>query len=246
MAVSTSLVSCYFEAGDSGKWARMARVLRFTAAHQCPGWTCTIERLPIPITRAGRIAAHENNSVKLAYWNRAVQSAREGDRLLMLDADTMILRPLDDLWLTAFDLAYTVKDSKPAFNAGVFALHVHDGTRAFMNTWVTHNDRLLEETPTKMSWQLRYGGVNQASLASVLPQAESEFGLSVSALPCHEWNCEDVSWASFGPATRIVHIKGDLRRMLFYGPIYRKPDLSPLSEIWRSLERDALRTVEAR
>jgi hypothetical protein len=215
----------------------MARVLAHTAAVHCPGWDRRIERYTPPIrvrTVTGK-QAHIDNAQKHAYWAAAVDEAPDGTPMLLMDADTMILRPLDQVWSYDFDLAYTVRTFEIPFNAGVVFLRVSAGTREFMRRWRDGALELLHARDTDSRQRLRrYIGVAQASFVALLKDPR----ITLGTLPCHEWNCEDSSWPSFDPAvTRIVHLKGRLRRALF-PPYHRQPSapadphLRPLFHLW--------------
>jgi hypothetical protein len=236
-----SLVACYFDGMDGATiWPRLARVLAYTASQHCPGWDVQIQATtPAPLKSALGIISHVHNTQKMEHWYEAVQRAPDGARLLLIDADTMILRSLDDVWTGEFfDYAYTTKKSKYPFNSGVVFLRVSDRTRAFMKTWRDENVRMLGDRVHHQVWRRKYGGINQAALGFAL-ESSLTAGLTVRQLPCLEWNCEDNSWPSFDPAvTRIVHLKSALRRAaLSIGP--NLPVHRPLVTRWRRLEREA-------
>lgn len=238
------LIACHFDEGRDALWSRFARVLERTAAMHCPAWS--VEIAQIPANRVQRkpelwqtamgVPTFVRNTHKLAYWNARVQAAAEGEHLLLIDVDTMILRPLDDVWSRPFDLAYTVKRAQFPLNGGVIFLRVSDRVKRFVGAWVDENARLLTDTNKRKPWQVKYGGINQAALGHMLEQIDVT-GVQVAALPCQEWNCEDSSWSAFDPAvTRIVHLKSLLRRACVYA-LDQTPDLKPLSDRWRALDR---------
>lgn len=231
------LESCYFEMGDlPGRWTRLARVLAASAAVHCPAWHVRVEALdsrPDPALIGTQ--AHIRNTHKLGWWHARVMEATDGDRLLLIDADTVILRPLEDVWALDFDLAYTTKRGGLfPFNAGVIFLRVSDPVRAFMSAWLAENARLMATAQDRHLWVRRYGGVNQAALGHVLDQRPRN--LQLRELPCAEWNCEDDSWPRFDPAvTRILHVKSALRRACL-SVLDETPALAPMSQTWRAYE----------
>jgi hypothetical protein len=234
-------VSLWF--GDNPQFERMARVLEFTARRHCPGWSIEVQRIAPAMPRFSPlgIASHALNTQKMDAWRDVIASAPDGDRILLIDSDTVILRSLDSAWDDEFDLAYTVKDSNRfPFNSGVVFLRAGPGARAFADAWQKENVRLLETPKEHVKWRSRYGGCNQAALGAMLEGGVvSRLGLRVVKLPCLEWNCEDSSWAGFDPArTRIVHLKSGLRRAVFaLGPMNAR--LARLAHIWKALEREA-------
>jgi hypothetical protein len=233
------LISKWF--GDNPQFARMARVLEFTGRRHCPDWSIEVERIvPAPRHSPLGIPSHAHNTMKMDVWTMAIAASEDGDRVLLIDSDTMILRPLDDVWAQDFDLAYTVKlTERFPFNSGVVFLRVGPAVRRFADAWQQENARLLDHPQEHQRWRAKFGGINQAALGAMLTQGlVAELGLRIVQLPCREWNCEDTSWGAFTPTTRIVHLKSALRRAIFgLGPT--QPRLRPLVGLWRQLEREA-------
>lgn len=239
------LASCYFEVAAGGKWGRLARVLETSAREHLPGWQLTVERLPLVVAADD---ANERtaiaNSAKLAWWVDQVLAACDGDELLLIDADTLILRPLDDIWRQAFDVAYTVKPAglRFPFNAGVVFLRVSPAVRAFAAAWLGVNDRMLADRRLHEQYKYRYGGINQAALGYLLKHEPP--AVDLRALACLEWNCEDETAPAFDPTlTRILHIKGPLRLACFHR-FARTPDLAELVRRWLDVERRAVATQD--
>ena len=230
----------YFDASPRGTWSRLVGVLRRSIERHCAGWDPDIETTP-PATlysSSGR-QGDVHNTRKLNAWAAAVQDAANGDRILLLDADTLILRSLDDVWDRPFDLAYTTRpaESRYPFNGGVVFLRVSPATKAFVARWQEENLTMLTDAAHHRVWSPAFGGINQSALGMLLTQ--KAHGLSIARLPCLEWNCEDECWANFSPdRTRIVHYKGGLQRALFNRqPV--EPSMEPLIALWLDQERDA-------
>jgi len=222
-------------------YGRLAAVLAHTAAIHCPAWQRTIERIT-PVTLARHPSASEShftNTQKLEAWYQAALAAPDGACLLLLDADTFITRPIDDVWDLDFDVAYTVKPSKFPHNAGVVFVRVSPQSRAFLETWRNENLRMFREVAHHQEWRRKYGGINQASLGYVLESSAAD-AIKILRLPCTEWNCEDTSWDRFDPTvTRIVHVKSALRRAVFrMGATPAR--LRPLARLWTQLEKAAV------
>lgn len=163
----------------------------------------------------------------------------DGERVLLIDGDMMILHPLDDVWRSPFDLAYTIRErgSKP-LNGGVVFLRISNRTRSFMTQWWRENLRFLGNKAEHAEWRRRYAGINQASFGYVIEKLDH--GCQLLKLSCKEWNCENTCWKEFNAKTRIVHIKSKLRRALF-GSGRPERSFQKIMEIWRLMERRALR-----
>lgn len=233
------LEACYFDEDGSirgGRWARMAAVLERTAAEHCAGWTRKIDRLgPARLGVAG-VPGHKANTHKLRHWVRIISAAPDHDQILLIDADTMILRPLEDVWRWEFDLAFTEKTHVFPFNLGVLFVRVNAKTRQFFGQWLEENERLFhagEDGARK--WRRQYGGINQSAFGRLRERGALE-GLTVLPLACAEWNCEESAWETAGHDARILHIKGALRRAIF-GEQLAPAWLSPLVQRWRAADR---------
>jgi hypothetical protein len=234
------LVSCWFGGGGAGdQWPRMARVLAASATAHCPGWSIEVRSI-VPGKVSGAItSSYAANTQKLDYWVSVVAAAPDGAEIVLLDADTMVMGPLDAVWDRIFDLAYTRRAPSHPFpiNAGVIFVRANARSRAFLTRWRDENRRMLTDHQRHHTWRKQYGGINQAALGCVL-QAGGH-AAELLELPCNVWNCEDSTWASFSDATRIVHLKSDLRRALFLGAS-GTPCLVRIAQIWRDWERRAI------
>jgi hypothetical protein len=235
------LAAAYFGTGQAGdQYGRLARVLEHTAAVHCPDWTIRVERLTAPpvYTSALGVNSHVTNSQKLEWWRGVVAAAEDGDRVLLIDADMMITRPLEDVWTRPFDLAYTIREAgRLPLNGGVVFLRVSPATRRFVDRWFDRNQRFLASAIEHRQWRTKYAGINQAAFGYML-ERDRDPAVTLARLTCHEWNSENTTWAKFDPAvTRIVHLKSGLRRALFGMPA--KPEHKRLIAIWHSLEAEA-------
>lgn len=241
------LFSCYFDGKDgSTQWPRLARVLAYTAAGHCANWERSIVAIsPDRVDRVHRSAtrSHVHNTQKLDVWAARVRDAADGQALLLIDADTVILRPLDDVWDRPFDLAYTVRAGcRFPFNCGVMFLRASDVTRRLMDAWADENRRQIADEGRHKNWTRRFGGINQAAFGALLA-TDASADVQLLELPCAEWNCEDHSWPSFNPAlTRILHVKSALRRAVF--GMSGEQALRDLRRLWRDLEREAVHEGE--
>jgi hypothetical protein len=211
------LEACYFGDHGSDVWRRMAAVLEATALEQCKGWQVNVRRVePERRVSALGVDSHARNTEKMDEWHRIVMGSADGDRVLLIDTDTFIVKPLDDVWSLEFDLAYTTKPSRFPFNSGVVFLRISDRVRGFVEDWRNENIRMLGDRRYHVPWRAKYGGINQAALGAILDR-NGLHGLDVRQLPCAEWNCEDSSWWSTGPEkARIVHVKSALRKAIFH------------------------------
>jgi len=244
------LESPYFGA-EGSMYARMARVLDYTARRHCPGWAVNVRQTePEPVIGERRRALLIVNTQKLGLWCRTILEAPVGDRICLIDSDTFLVNGFDGVWDQDFDIAITVRDFVIPINTGVIFVRVTPQTKAFMQRWHDVNAAMYADIPFHTQWAEKYGGMTQASLGSILESGDH--GLNVLNLPCREWNCEDSSWGEFDPAvTRVLHVKSGLRRLIFTGdvgsphhpgwlqhPGWTNEDLAPLARHWLALEQE--------
>jgi hypothetical protein len=235
------LAAAYFGSGHAGdQYGRLARVLDYTARLHCPDWTIRVERLKAPpsFSSALGVASHVTNSQKLEWWRSVVVDAEDGDRVLLIDADMMITRPLEDVWRIPFDLAYTYRqEGRLPLNGGVVFVRVSPAARRFVDRWFAMNQRFLANANEHRHWRTKYAGINQAAFGYML-ERERDPAVTIAKLTCHEWNAENTAWAKFDPnVTRIVHLKSGLRRALFGMPA--RPEHKRLITLWHALEAQA-------
>jgi hypothetical protein len=235
------LVSCYYDADGRREWVRMARVLELTAGQHCATWHRSVDVLsPAARASATGIDVHLANTHKLEAWRDQVHRAVDGERLLLIDADTVILRSLDDIWSAPFDMAFATKRHMFPFNLGVIFVRVSGAVRRLFDAWVAENAYLLArfDPNFQRQWRSKYGGINQAAFGR-LQERDELADVAMHHLNCREWNCEESAWERFDPrVTRILHVKSALRRQVFNRePVSRS--LRGLVDLWRELDQRA-------
>lgn len=229
------------------RYERMAKVLGYSASVHCSDYETTIEQIHPPTTKRDGNTRGRNglatNTDKLNAWNRVVENCNDGDKLVLLDADMMIVAPIDDVWDFAFDVALTNKrTSRLPFNGGAVYLRINDKSRHFMRLWRDVNERLYNDPKAHAPWRKKYGGMNQASLGYLKDTDRIPEDLRLKWLPCWTWNCcDDAMWRCPKDA-RIIHIKSGLRRSVFrrkgkHSMRYLHTEMSRLIEQWYAYER---------
>lgn len=217
-------------------------MLAHSAAEHCSGWDLNISTLAPSQTLRSALGnqSHVHNTQKLEHWADRIAAADDGDRLLLIDSDTLILRSLDDVWDLPFDLAFTVRPDECLlpFNGGVMFARVTAAVREFFERWRAENMKMLGDRDYHDVWRKRFGGINQAAFGSVMNQPITD--IDVLPLPCAEWNCEDFTWKDFSDSTRILHVKGALRRRIFGRRVDADPEIEQLARVWLQAEACAV------
>lgn len=225
-------------------------MLAFSARKNCPGWRVEVNKIGpaihAPAARGGNQASYSYNTFKLNWWNEQVQGAADGDRLLICDADLMVLGQLDPVWDYGFDVAYTVKRgiTRLPLNAGVIFLRVNDRSRAWFRAWLHWNMKLLGNAVLHTHYWKTYAGMNQAALGALLENGGEKLARQLE-LRCEEWNCESATWDTYRAEAppRIVHVKGVMRRALM-DPSHYRVNSTPrgqIAAVWWDLEREAMK-----
>jgi hypothetical protein len=254
------IVVRYFDASPTGKWSRMVRVLASSVLRHATDWALDVQTMPPSDLYSPRgVQGEVHNTRKLDAWTEAVAAATDGSCLLLIDADTLLVRDIDGIWDEPFDLAYTTKPKghRFPFNGGVIFLRVSDRTRGFFRKWQQANALFMRDQEQYNVWRGAHGGINQSALGMLLspnqppkldPFKNATDGLTIRRLPCLEWNCEDEHWDRFDPSvTRIVHVKGALNRAMFPrpdAPVAVTPGMRVLMKIWREAEEESESTPE--
>ena len=221
---------------------KLAAVLRYTAKLFNPGWTVDVRKLqPTRLQSKSGSQSFADNHYKLAEWERVVREAPDGERLLLVDADTFVTGALDSLWDLDFSVAYTYRRSVERFplNGGVVAVRVGAEARRFFAAWLAKDEALFYDEAAHEPLRRKYGGMNQSSLGALLDAGE----FALLPIPCEVWNCEDTSWSVFDPErTKLVHVKSALRLAVF--DIAINDAVRRLAKLWKKYAKDAATHIE--
>lgn len=156
-----------------------------------------------------------DNLRKLELWKERVDEGAEGEELVLIDADTLVLRDLRDAFDVDFDLRYTIRPGRVPFNCGVVFVRVNDKSRRFFAQWVKHNQRIVKNQGLSLEHLREFAGGNQWALNEVLSELDAgKFPCRVETAPCEIWNCEQETWERFSTHTAVLHIKSWLRAHL--------------------------------
>ena len=226
----------------SQDYPRLLGVLRRSATERSPGTPLVVVeadadtaiRSSHPSATVKARASFVANTQKMRLWQEAVEALPDGEVICLLDADTMVLRDLSDAETMPFDVTYTSRPSVSRFpiNSGVVLARGSERTRAFFRRWREVNEAMLADPTYHQEYRQRWGGINQAALGAMIADPGA---VNLVELRCQEWNCEDTTWHMMDATTRIVHVKGRLRKAcLGHAPGGRVPPR--LLKLWRGFE----------
>lgn len=214
-----------------------ADVLAYSIARHCPTAETIIYEDAGPGYRfEGVQPAVTHNTYKLERWRDAINE-HDGE-LVILDADTLVLGDLAEAF-TLFDeeLAYTVRPGRIPLNGGALYIRNSERIRAFFDAWVVHNRDIAEDWQRCQSLLEGFGGVNQASLWELLQRQQ---WVTTAELPCETWNSVEQTWGRFSDDhTKVIHVKGGLRRRCVSELKGDGGGVDYLARIWKSYAEEA-------
>jgi hypothetical protein len=226
-------------------------VLEYTARKNCPNWQVNVRKVGPPVLPEGVKVSRSDigapfiyNVYKFRFWLRSVVEAAEGELLCLIDADTMVLRPLDPIAAMDFDVAITSKRglTRLPLNGGVVFVRANERSRRFMRAWWDWNVKLIGDWRLHSIWRQKYAGMNQAALGALLESGGTQMA-KVLEIPCAEWNCESSSWDRVDlRQARVVHVKGQMRRGIMAPDKHKlsTPQRLTIAQEWLRLEKEAL------
>jgi hypothetical protein len=205
-------------------------------------------------------------SGKIRWFLKAITSVADGTPVVLIDCDTLIVRPLDVFFETGFDLAYTWKEDGFALNTGV--LLAHAGPK--LESLLEHYCRLVEETfrePDKLEIaRSRAGAVDQYSLMKIihpdkepLPWKEMPIKtrsdwydgphvvqIGADEIRLHGFNCIDLNETRSVPITErthVIHYKSGWQKILLDGALFtaKRPqsECREMHDYWKAASLSA-------
>lgn len=250
--------------GSDDSWGRMHHVLRNSIKANCsdaqyiyersapnPGMIKTMEKACRNDYQRMNIKAYVANTHKVNLWaDMADEAYEKGENLVLIDADTMVLSDLSEAFdeMGDADVGVTYREAAVRINAGVVYVRPTEQGREWIRAWKDANDWLIEQR--RLDQAKLYGGINQASMAIALDgfrlvmNGDSPTDATVAQLECSKWNSVDQTWHLFNDDTRVVHIKGALRKYLVEGEAFRTKAthlstawLDPIKKEWDKYDR---------
>ncbi len=167
-------------------------------------------------------------SSKTLAWEQALRRQRDGETLVLLDVDTLVIRDLaavlaGDDW----DVVFTWKDERFVLNTGVLVCRTGAGSRAFFQAWRERTLAILSDTERyRLANDVRqpYGASDQMALHELLgfQLGRAEYLAKVGAeqvrlkgVPCAVLN--ETNSSPITEATHVIHYKGGWQPILLDG-----------------------------
>lgn len=199
-----------FDYPGKNAYERLLAVFAKSVEWRCPTAELVVERITAPL-ETKRNAGMTSNWHKFKVWNEFVQAQSDGERVVLMDADMLIIQDIEPAFDEAeFDIGLTRRTSTAwPYNGGVIFINVNERSRAFVSKWGEIDDEMYRDDSLHDPYKKRYKGQNQASLGWMVEH--NPMGAVIHEFPCAVWNACNEDWMRFGPHTRVVHIKSTLR-----------------------------------
>jgi len=227
------LITCCFDYTGKTDYTRLQRVYRASCEAVMPEVRYEHHELCAPKIKPGYSQGMCSNTLKLKHWVALVEEAQE--TICLTDCDMLALRSVADADKLDFDLAYTFRTrAHMPFNGGVVFVRPTPEGKALMRRWLKINDDMFHNHVFHEMYRRKYAGMNQAAFGFLYehPRGKSK----MLGLPCAQWNACNEDWPTVKDSgTRLVHIKGDLRRALLQDRSTRgiQPQLHYIVGQWR-------------
>jgi hypothetical protein len=202
-------VSVYF---SNPIFTQLAENLKYSIRKFHPNASIDFVVLDQPIhSRRDSEWQRKANHLKLIEWAKRVE-----DKTVLLDADTLLLQPIEEIFEADFDLCYTKRPETHhiPFNSGV--VFVNSGAKEFMQKWLEIDCQMGVDKRLWLKYNKKAFGFNQASFQYCL---ENHFDLcNIMKVPTYIYNsCDPIDWNKNADKAKIVHIKSTLRDAVLAG-----------------------------
>jgi len=232
------IVAVVFDYPSRGKkYTMLSKVYEYSIKKNCPKAKLDLIKLPPPNLKSGENKSFPSNTVKLDYWYRTLCDSDDKE-VIFMDCDMVVLGDLSPAFAYDFDIGYTKRTKcRMPYNGGVVFVKNTQAARDFILLWKEINDRMYNDYRFHKPWRNKYAGMNQAAFGYILEK--EKFDAKLRSFPCSVWNSCVEDWQRIDiNKTKVVHIKGGLRRAAFNkkpaGPKYRRA-----YGIWKNLAIEA-------
>lgn len=189
-------------------------------------------------------------NVKVYCWQQVLDEMEVKTKLVLMDADTLVAQPIEEVFNHQFDVGYTYRDNGERYllNTGVMFFRVSEHARKWAADWIKLTNEALNTRGRVRLW----GGGDQAALGKMLGgdemyKIEDRGVLQASALkadgniyrgfPCavyNQVNCAPLSLA------KLIHYKGGWLDVLSgkgWSDWRPKVKCEPMYNLWMETKR---------
>lgn len=233
------ILGVVFDYPGKDSYERLGAVFAKSVELNCPSAELTIERIKAPTSLKKNYGLSSNHH-KFKVWNDYIQAQRDGEHVVLMDVDMLVLHDLRSAFRDDFDIGLTVRTSVGwgkngiAYNGGVVFVKVNPIAKSFVQMWGEIDDKMYKDPKLHDPYNKVYKGQNQASLGYMVEHNPMQ--AHVQRLACKVWNACNEDWQNITDETRVIHIKSTLRHVLL-GTIKGEPSKMRRAVVeWRKVE----------
>lgn len=186
---------------------------------------------------------------KLNFWNTIVQESQSSN-LVLLDADTLVIRDFTEFFNKDFDIGFTYKTEESEnldwpLNTGVILVKRNERSLAFFEKWAEYTNAIVSEGKKIGLCQKNWGAIDQATMGMMLDTRDkNKYSkmIKVGDVKCQGFPCSILNETRCIHLTEayIVHYKGWFQKVLDSGGYnqYRpEKDCSCQFNLWKDMLR---------
>lgn len=207
------IVSVYFDYNNLQRYETLAKVLAYSVKKYCPLAEFKLFKIDRPILKAKhRSRCFTSNTYKLRKWLEVLKNTN--DNVIFIDCDTIVLKDLFPAFFGNFDIGFMKRtSSRIKYNGGVVFVRNTPEAIEFIELWNKINEKMYNDYNFHRPYHIKYAGMNQAAFGYILEN--EKFKAKLKSFSCLEWDACDEDWQYLNNDTKIIHVKGNLRRAIF-------------------------------
>jgi lipopolysaccharide biosynthesis glycosyltransferase len=231
------IVSIQFDYNGLRKYEKLAEVFEYSVKKNCPEADLELLKVKPPeLKKKIRSKSFASNTLKLKLWLKVLKNT--DDDVVFMDCDMIVLKDISDVFKNRFDIGYTKRTgSRIPYNGGVMFVKNTPEAIKFVELWKEINDKMYNDYSFHHTWRNKYAGMNQAAFGYIMETGG--YKAKLKSFSCDIWNSCVENWPKINDETRIVHIKGALRRSVLMNSSINSVRYRRAVIIWRNMAIDA-------
>ena len=231
------IVSVQFDYPGFNRYEKLAKVFEYSIKKNCPDAELELLKVrPPKLRKHTRSKSFETNTLKLKLWLEVLKSTT--DDVIFMDCDMIVLKDIAVAFKNDFDIGYTKRTkAKMPYNGGVVFIKNTPEAVKFVEYWKEINDKMYNDYSFHHKWRNKYAGMNQAAFGYIMENGG--YKAKLKAFSCDIWNACVENWPKIDDNTRIVHIKGVLRRTVLMNSTINSSRYRRAVIIWRNMAIEA-------
>lgn len=231
------IITVSFDFNHKKTYQRLMEVFEYSCKKHMPESDVISLKTPAPDQKL-RAQGVVSNTYKLDLWVQELDKAKEGEEVVFMDCDMVVLGNMFDAFADDFDVAYTTRTRGFPINGGVIFARNNERARKWFRELRNINNRMFEDKIFHTQWRNKYAGINQAAMGYLIENPVP--GVMLHAVPCAKWNVCNDGWKNINKDARAIHVKGALRRACM-GKVPPNANMGQCYRIWKQYEAEAHR-----